>query len=118
MKGWFPCMRKIKITADSSANLLDLNTIPFASAPLKVITAETEFVDDAHLDVSAMLDYFSNYKKKSKTSCPSPGDWLEALGTRMTFSVLPSPAAFPAAIMPPVSQSRCTKPNTKAPGSL
>ena len=55
MKGWFPCMRKIKITADSSANLLDLNTIPFASAPLKVITAETEFVDDAHLDVSAML---------------------------------------------------------------
>ena len=80
MKGWFPCMRKIKITADSSANLLDLNTIPFASAPLKVITAETEFVDDAHLDVSAMLDYFSNYKEKSKTSCPSPGDWLEAFG--------------------------------------
>ena len=73
-------MRKIKITADSSANLLDLQKVPFASAPLKIITADKEFVDDAALDVSSMLDYFSGYKDKSKTSCPSPGDWLEAFG--------------------------------------
>lgn len=73
-------MRKIKITADSSANLLALNTVPFASAPLKIITSDHEFVDDAALDVSGMLDYFAGYKDKSKTSCPSPGDWLEAFG--------------------------------------
>ena len=73
-------MRKIKITADSSANLLELQKVSFASAPLKIITSDQEFVDDAALDVSSMLDYFSSYKDKSKTSCPSPGDWLEAFG--------------------------------------
>lgn len=73
-------MRKTKIVADSSANLLSLKHLDFSSAPLKVITAEKEFVDDAALDVSTMLDYFSQYKGKSKTSCPSPGDWIEAFG--------------------------------------
>ena len=73
-------MRKIKIVADSSANLLALQHIDFASAPLKVITAEKEFVDDAQLDLRAMADYFSQYKGKSKTSCPNPGDWIAAFG--------------------------------------
>ena len=73
-------MRKIKIVADSSANLLALEKVDFASAPLKVITAEREFVDDARLDVSAMVDYFGQYKGKSKTSCPNPADWIDAFG--------------------------------------
>lgn len=73
-------MRNIKIVADSSANVLSLKTVPFASAPLKVITAEKEFVDTAGLDVNAMLDYFSGYKGKSKTSCPNPADWIAAFG--------------------------------------
>ncbi|MBO7253160.1 MAG: DegV family protein [Oscillospiraceae bacterium] len=72
-------MRKIKIVADSSANLQELKHVAFASAPLKVITAEKEFVDTAELDVSSMLDYFSQYKGKSKTSCPNPADWIEAM---------------------------------------
>lgn len=73
-------MRKTKIVADSSANLLTLNEVPFASAPLKVITSEKEFVDTADLNVSSMLDYFSQYKGKSKTYCPNPADWIEAFG--------------------------------------
>ena len=73
-------MRKTKIVADSSANLLTLKNVPFASAPLKVITSEKEFVDTASLDVSSMLDYFSQYKGKSKTSCPNPADWIDAFG--------------------------------------
>ncbi len=73
-------MRKIRITADSSANVLALERVPFAAAPLKVITAEKEFVDTGALDVSSMLDYFSQYKGKSKTSCPNPADWMEAFG--------------------------------------
>lgn len=80
LKGWFSQMRKIKIVADSSANLLTLRTAAFASAPLKIITADREFVDNAQLDVSAMLDYFSQYKDKSKTSCPNPADWVDAMG--------------------------------------
>ena len=73
-------MRKRKIVADSSANVLALRQVEFASAPLKVITAEKEFVDTARLDVDAMLDYFSQYKGRSKTSCPNPADWIEAFG--------------------------------------
>ena len=71
-------MRNIKIVADSSANLLALEQTPFACAPLKIITAEREFVDDATLNVAEMVDFFGSYKGKSQTSCPNPGDWLDA----------------------------------------
>lgn len=73
-------MRKIKITADSSANLLQLEGVDFAAAPLKINTADREFVDDHMLDTAAMVAWFDGYKGKSKTSCPNPGDWLDAFG--------------------------------------
>lgn len=73
-------MRNIKIVADSSANLLSLDDCAFSTAPLKVITEDREFVDDAALDVSAMVLYFDSYKGKSKTSCPNPSEWLDAFG--------------------------------------
>ena len=73
-------MRKIKIVADSSANLMTLPGVDFASAPLKIITAEREFVDNIELDVEAMIDYFSTYKEKSQTSCPNTSDWLQSFG--------------------------------------
>ena len=73
-------MRSIKIVADSSANLLELQNIPFAVAPLKVNTNEREFVDDSFLDVEAMVSWFDTYKGKSKTSCPNPSDWMDAFG--------------------------------------
>ena len=73
-------MRNVKIVADSSANILALEQTPFAAAPLKVITDTQEFVDDAALDVDAMVSWFDSYKGKSKTSCPNPSDWLEAFG--------------------------------------
>lgn len=73
-------MRNIKITADSSANVLQLEEFDFAAAPLKIIAGEKEFVDDHALDVSGMVRWFDSYKEKSKTSCPNPGDWLDAFG--------------------------------------
>lgn len=73
-------MKKIKIVADSSANILNLQNVPFAAAPLKIITNEQEFVDDSTLDVDGMVSWFDSYKGKSKTSCPNPSDWLEAFG--------------------------------------
>ncbi len=73
-------MRKIKIVADSSANLQKLDHADFASAPLKIITADREFVDDNRLNVDEMVGFFDTYKGRSQTSCPSPGDWLEAFG--------------------------------------
>lgn len=71
-------MSNVKIVADSSANLLKLERTPFASAPLKIITGQREFVDDETLDVAKMVNFFDSYKGKSQTSCPNPADWLEA----------------------------------------
>lgn len=73
-------MKKIKIVADSSANVLTLENTAFAAAPMKVITEVREFVDDAALDVDAMVAWFDAYKGKSQTSCPNFSDWLEAFG--------------------------------------
>ena len=73
-------MRKIKIVADSSADVLALEKLDFAVAPLKIITNEREFIDDSTLDVERMVNWFDSYQGKSKTSCPNPADWLEAFG--------------------------------------
>lgn len=73
-------MRTVKIVADSSANLLTQETVPFQSAPLKIITAQREFVDDQNLDLDEMLRYFETYKGRSQTSCPNSEDWLTAFG--------------------------------------
>ena len=73
-------MRKIKIVSDSSSDLLMLDDIEFASSPMKIITAEREFVDDENLNVDGMANFFNEYKERSQTSCPNPADWLDAFG--------------------------------------
>ena len=73
-------MKKMKIVADSSANVMELQDIGFAAAPLKIIAGEREFVDDCNLDPQAMVSWFDSYKGRSQTSCPNPADWLEAFG--------------------------------------
>lgn len=70
----------IKIVADSSCDFHSLPDIAFAAAPLKIITAQKEYVDDANLDVLGMVNDLQNYKGKSSTSCPNAGDWLNAFG--------------------------------------
>ena len=73
-------MRNYQIVADSSANILQLQDMPFAAAPLKIITDSREFIDDGNLSPEEMVAWFDSYKGKSKTSCPNPSDWLEAFG--------------------------------------
>ena len=73
-------MSDFKIIADSSADLTTLEKLNFASAPLKIITADKEFVDDQSLNLKEMVDYLLSYKGKSSTSCPNPEDWLNAFG--------------------------------------
>ena len=70
----------MKIVADSSANLLAFEGVPYASVPLKIVTAEREYVDDAALDTGDMLTYIEGYSGKSGTACPSVGEWMEAFG--------------------------------------
>ena len=73
-------MRTVKIVADSSANLMELKTAAFDAAPLKIVTAEREFVDDRNLDLAEMIGYFKSYKGRSQSSCPNPEDWLMTFG--------------------------------------
>ena len=73
-------MRAIKIVADSSCDLQGLRHTAFASAPMKILTAEREFIDDGDLDIGEMVEYLDRYKGKSKSSCPNTADWLEAFG--------------------------------------
>ncbi|MDO4189009.1 MAG: DegV family protein [Lachnospiraceae bacterium] len=68
-----------KIISDSSANLLNLSAVDFATVPLHIITDTKEFTDDSFLDVSAMQNYLSSYKGKSSTSCPNAHEWIEAI---------------------------------------
>lgn len=71
-------LKNVKIIADSSADIFNLDGISFSSAPLKIKTAEKEYVDDDSLDVFAMVKDLKAYKGRSGTSCPNTEDWLAA----------------------------------------
>ena len=73
-------MRRMKIVADSSCDIFEYAGVDFASTPMKIITAESEFVDDKSLDVDGMVNTLYTYKGRSQSSCPNPSDWLESFG--------------------------------------
>ena len=118
-------LNEVKIIADSSADLLELEGINFSSAPLKISTDEAEFIDNAELDIKGMTDYLASYKGASRSSCPSPDDWLSAFGDAKyifciaitsglsgmpnIFSALLSHRGFRAAIIQLAAPRRCLK---------
>ena len=69
-----------KIVLDSSGNLRHFEDIDFASVPLKILVGDREFVDDETADVQEMVEFLSEYKGKTSTSCPGVGEFLEAFG--------------------------------------
>ena len=69
-----------KIVSDSSSDLKELSGIDFESAPLKIITDNKEYIDDASLDVVGMLSDLKTYKGKSRSSCPNSEEYLRAFG--------------------------------------
>lgn len=71
---------RYKIVSDSSSNLETLEGVDYASVPLKIVTAEKEYTDDAKLDTGLMLKELSAYKGRSGTACPNVGEWLDAFG--------------------------------------
>ena len=71
-------MKKIKLIADSSCDVLTMEGVDFAIAPLTISTQEKSFVDDASLDVVKMLEYLAAYKGRSFSACPNVEDWLAA----------------------------------------
>ena len=78
----------IKIVVDSSADMLFSDRVPFASAPLKIMTDKNEFVDDDRLDVVGMVNEMCHYKGRSYSSCPNAEEWVERFGdARYVFCV-------------------------------
>ena len=73
-------LTNVKIVADSSSDLLSLEGVQFASAPLKIITSEKEYVDNEQLDVENMVAELEKYHGKSSTACPAPADWISGFG--------------------------------------
>ena len=71
---------KMKIVADSGSDILTLETVPFASVPMKINAGEKEFCDTPSADAEEMMTYLKNYKGKSGSACPSAGEWLDAFG--------------------------------------
>lgn len=70
-----------KIVADSSADMA-VGFPGIASVPLKIITDEKEYIDDANLNTSAMVWDLLSYSGRSSTACPSPQDWLDAFDNK------------------------------------
>lgn len=71
---------KMRIVADSSANLNTTADGSIVSVPLTLRTEEREFVDNEALDIKEMTDYLATYKGKSGSACPSSQDWVDAFG--------------------------------------
>lgn len=69
---------KMRIVADSSADIFALDGVDFASVPLTISTDEREFVDDESLNVDEMVDYMLSYKGRSYTSCPNVDTWTKS----------------------------------------
>ena len=71
---------KIRIVADSSADLYTAEDRSVVSVPLKIVTDKKEYVDDDNIDVKSMVEELAAYDGRSGSACPGTGEWLEAFG--------------------------------------
>lgn len=69
----------IRIIADSSCDLPQAPEKDFYIAPLTIQTENKQYVDDATLDVDAMLTDLAAYSGRTTTACPSIGAWLSCM---------------------------------------
>jgi len=68
------------IVLDSSGDIKSLAGCDLVSVPLKIISAEREYVDDENLDLRGMVDALRQTKEKTSTACPGAGEYLDAFG--------------------------------------
>ena len=71
---------RYKIIADSSVDITGIDRIAFESVPLKIITAENEYIDNDELDTNVMIEQLKKYKGKSHSSCPNAEEWRSSFG--------------------------------------
>ncbi len=78
----------IRIVADSSSNIYNVEGVDFKSVPLKIMSESREYVDTPDLDVKAMVEDMYESKERFSTSCPNAFDWGEAFkGGENIFAV-------------------------------
>lgn len=68
-----------RIVTDSSSNIWQLDGENYASVPMKVVSSK-EYIDAPGLDIAGMVEDLKTHKKKSGSSCPNIGEWLDAFG--------------------------------------
>jgi DegV family protein with EDD domain len=74
---------KWMIVADSSSDMACMKEslngeVGFTTVALRIDVGDKEFVDDENLDVDGMIKYLLEYKGKSGSAAPGPGEWKEA----------------------------------------
>lgn len=73
-------MIDFKIVADSSADVLSLDGVEYASVPLSISVSGTEYVDDDSLNLEEMMAALRACKEKTSTACPGTARWIAAFG--------------------------------------
>lgn len=70
---------KYKIIADSSCDLNEelKKKLKFSLVPFKIDVDNKKFVDDENLDTMELIDAMKKSPNPVRTSCPSPGDFVE-----------------------------------------
>ena len=89
---------KMKIVADSSANLLSLPDIDFGVVPLHIIVGENDYIDDDKIDLTAMQENLSSYKGKTSTSAQVLTNGRMRLAMPMLSFVSPLQVPYPVHI--------------------
>lgn len=73
------------IVCDSSGDMTPAQLIPgkvsLKVAPLTLLVGDKEYVDDASLDVPALLRHMAEEKGPSSTACPSPESFAQAFSS-------------------------------------
>ena len=70
---------KYRIVSDSSSNVFftDLD-VDYTTVPLRIKVEDQEFIDEPGVDCGELVVAMERSKDASKSSCPSPQDWMEA----------------------------------------
>ena len=68
----------IRIVSDSSSNVFNVPNVSYATVPLKVMFASTEYVDEPGVNCERMILDLQNHNGPSTTSCPNLKEWLNA----------------------------------------
>lgn len=71
-----------KLVSDSGCSLLvpEKTDIDHAVVPFTISAHDTDYTDDADIDIEDMLRHIEESKSGGRTSCPSPHAWLKAWG--------------------------------------